>query len=271
MLAGGTDFFPALQEAQAPAQVLDIKRIENLRRIQQTDDGWTIGAACTWTDIIRQPLPKAFDGLKAAAREVGSVQIQNTATLVGNLCNASPAADGVPPLLALDAQVELAALRGRRCLSLSEFILGPRKTAREADELVVAIHIPAQSDRVRSGFCKHGSRRYLVISIVMLSLVLEVDDNEHLQTVRIAVGACSAVACRLHRLEQALTGQSIHADLQSMVTPGHLSELSPIDDIRSDGSYRLVAAHQILRRMLSATLSELPNQARAVSPAGHIE
>lgn len=259
-----------MQEAAAPAQVLDIKRIESLRTIEQTDSGWIIGAACTWTDIITHPLPRAFDGLKAAAREVGSVQIQNTATLAGNLCNASPAADGVPALMALDAQVELAAVRGRRRLPLAEFILGPRRTARAEDELVVAIHVPTHSDRVRSSFHKHGSRRYLVISIVMLSLVLEVDDRGYLQTVRIAVGACSAVACRLHRLEQALIGQSIDADLQSMVTPAHLAELSPIDDIRSNGSYRLVAAHQILRRMLSSTLRELPVESRSETRSGAI-
>ena len=99
-----------------------------------------IGARTTWTDLVRHPLPPAFDALKQAAREVGSVQIQNVASVAGNLCNASPAADGVPPLLALDAEVELrSARRARACLPLGDFILGNRRTALQAGELVTAI------------------------------------------------------------------------------------------------------------------------------------
>ncbi len=266
VLAGGTDFYPALRDTPAPARVMDVTRIEGLRGIERTTSGWRIGAATTWTDIIRAPLPAVFDALKAAAREVGSVQIQNAATLAGNLCNASPAADGVPPLLTLNASVELASVRGTRQLPIEDFILGPRSTARSADELMVAINIPFMENTARSAFFKLGSRRYLVISIVMASITLLADDNDCLQDIRIAVGACSSVAQRLRALEAVLTGQSIHDDLVSLVTPGMLLALSPIDDVRGSGAYRMDAVQQLVCRLLAECLQDLPGNQPPVLP-----
>ena len=100
LVAGGTDVFPALGLGPAPARVVDLTAVEGLRGISRAGDGWRIGAATTWTDVVRADLPPLFDALKQAARQVGSVQIQNTGTVAGNICNASPAADGVPVLIA---------------------------------------------------------------------------------------------------------------------------------------------------------------------------
>ncbi|ASJ71368.1 FAD binding domain-containing protein [Granulosicoccus antarcticus] len=270
IMAGGTDFYPALRDAPAPLQVIDVTRIHGLRGVEKTTSGWRIGAATTWTDIIRAPLPPVFDALKAAASEIGSIQIQNSATVAGNLCNASPAADGVPPLLTLDASVELASVRGVRILPLSEFILGPRSTARVADELMVAINIPDIAPEARSAFIKLGSRRYLVISIVMASIVLRADENGFLQQVCIAAGACSAVAQRLHELENVLNGKSIQDDLVSLVTPAMLTALSPIDDVRGSREYRMEAVQQLVRRLLADCLHDLPGNQVCLSPgSGH--
>ena len=257
ILAGGTDFYPALQDQTAPVHVLDLTQVEGLRHITETDDGWLIGAATTWTDIVRASLPAAFDALKEAAREVGSVQIQNAGTVAGNLCNASPAADGVPPLLSLNASVELASTRGRRIVPLNEFIVGPRSTVRQSDELLIAIHVPRIDASTRSGFVKLGSRRYMVISIVMASLTMVPAADGSLSDVRIAVGACSAVACRLHALEDALCGCSIHDDLASLVLPSMFDGLSPIDDIRGSGAYRLCVVQQLVRRLLTSLARDI--------------
>lgn len=259
VLAGGTDFYAALQDAMAPVHVLDITRIQELRYIRETDDGWTIGAGATWTDVINASLPPLFDALKSAAAEVGSIQIQNAATVAGNLCNASPAADGVPPLLALNASVELASVHGRRVLALSEFILGPRNIALESNELLVAIHIPRMADSARSAFGKLGSRKYLVISIVMVSITIESDGSGLIRDARIAVGACSPVACRLKRLEAALVNQSVSADLMSLVSLSMLAELDPIDDVRGSREYRLEAVQELICRLLLHTLRSLPD------------
>lgn len=266
VLAGGTDLFPSLGEKAVPDELLDITSVPELRGITLDTQGWNIGATTTWTDIINAELPAAFDGLKAAAREVGSIQIQNAATIAGNLCNASPAADGVPPLLALNASVELASLTHRRRLPLEEFIRGPRSTALAADELLVSIHIPAHSEDVRSGFYKLGSRRYLVISITMASVTLAADVNGRLTDARIAVGACSAVARRLASLENILIGQSVRSDVMSLITPSLFDELTPIDDVRASGHYRKLAAHQIVMRLILSTLNQLPQYRQSKNP-----
>src|ERR1700744_4466290 len=119
VLAGGTDFYPARVGRMIDANVLDISGIPPVRGISADPSGWRLGATTTWSELIETPLPPLFDGLKQAALEVGGRQIQNAGTIAGNLCNASPAADGVPPLLALDAEVELAGRAGARLLPLS--------------------------------------------------------------------------------------------------------------------------------------------------------
>lgn len=258
ILAGGTDFYPALGDSQAPASVLDITRIDELQGITSTAAGVRIGAGTTWTQLINADLPDVFDGLKAAAKEVGSVQIQNAGTLAGNLCNASPAADGVPPLLALDASVELASSRGRRQLKLSEFIVGPRSTRLAADELLVAVHIPALDSSARSGFYKLGSRKYLVISIVMAGVTLLANEQGQLTHVNIAVGSCSAVAQHLTELEKALEGQCVNSDIESLILPAYFEQLAPIDDVRSSAGYRTVAAFEVTRRLILSTIARLP-------------
>lgn len=250
VLAGATDFYPALGAKPAAMDVLDISRIDALKEIAETPEGWTIGAAATWSALRRAALPPAFAALRQAAAEVGSVQIQNRATLGGNLCNASPAADGVPALLILDAEAELASRAGTRRLPLAQFILGNRRTARRPDELLTAIRISKRGASGRSAFRKLGGRRYLVISIAMAAVRLEVDAGGRVGAAAVAVGACSAVAQRLPALEAALRGRAADAGLAEAVDPGHFAALSPIDDVRATAAYRRQAAAEIVRRAL---------------------
>ncbi|NIA70009.1 xanthine dehydrogenase family protein subunit M [Pelagibius litoralis] len=250
VLAGGTDFYPARVGRAIDDQVLDITALDELRGIAELGDRYRIGALTTWSDVIAAPLPPMFDGLKLAAREVGGVQIQNAGTLCGNLCNASPAADGVPPLLTLAAEVELSSQAGSRCLPLADFILGNRRTARRPDELVTALYLPKPAGAACSDFVKLGARKYLVISIVMVASLLEHDDAGRITTARLAVGSCAATAHRLSALEEALLGKPLDSGLPSVVTAAHLSPLSPIDDVRGSAEYRMEAAAQLVRRSL---------------------
>ena len=251
ILAGGTDFFPALGERAVDGPVLDITGIGALRGIRRDATGWRIGALSTWTDVIRAALPPAFDALKQAAREVGSVQIQNRATVAGNLCNASPAADGVPPLMVLDAAVELTSPRGTRQLRLESFITGNRSVTRAPDEIVTAVIVPAGAAAGRSAFVKLGIRRYLVISIAMVAARIDAQADGTIARAAISVGACSAVAKRLPDLERALIGAPAAA-AAGIVTPSHLGDLVPIDDIRAPAGYRTDAALELVRRALDA-------------------
>jgi len=251
VIAGGTDYYPARVERPANEDLLDITAISALRRIDITPSHFRIGAGVTWTDLIRADLPACFDGLKLAAREIGGVQIQNTGTLAGNVCNASPAADSMPNLLALDTEVELASTQGQRRLKLGEFVTGNRKTLRRPDELVTALLIPRRLEASRSSFVKLGARRYLVISIVMLAAVMEKQEGK-VAAARIAVGACSEVARRLPALERALLGRPWDRTLAAVIEPSHLAGLSPIDDVRAGAAYRRDAAQVLLRRALEA-------------------
>jgi N-methylhydantoinase B len=255
VLAGGTDVYPAKATRAAwgdPAHkdVLDISALPDLRGIAASAQGWRIGALTRWSDVIGAELPPLFDGLKAAAREVGGVQIQARGTLAGNLCTASPAGDGIACLMALDASVELANLKGRRVLPLGEFNLDYRRTALAADEIVTAVLIPSFGPSARSHFLKLGARRYLVISIAMVAASVAVDEAGLIVAARVAVGACSAVATRLTGLEAALAGQPLGV-APELVEAGHLDALTPIDDIRSSAAHRRAASLTLVRDCLS--------------------
>jgi CO/xanthine dehydrogenase FAD-binding subunit len=255
VLAGGTDLYPATTARALSDDVLDIGGIEKLRGIAETPERWRIGGRTTWADVLRAGLPPAFDALKLAAREVGAVQIQNAGTVAGNLCNASPAADGVPALLVLDAEVELSSAAGTRTLPLGDFLTGPRRTGRQPDELLTAILVPRGAAEGRSSFLKLGARKYLVISIAMAAVRLVVEHGRVAEAA-IAVGACSAVAHRLGRIEAALAGLPPNARLPQAVRDADVAKhLLPIDDVRGTAAYRAQAAAEIVRRALARVVS----------------
>lgn len=255
VLAGGTDVYPARAARfgwgdMRHKDVLDITAVPGLRGIAEGGQDWRIGALTTWTDVMEARLPPQFDGLKSAAREVGGVQIQNRGTLVGNICTASPAGDGAPNLLALDAIVELACAAGTRRVPIIDFMLDYRRTACRPDEIVSAILVPKRSAATRSRFLKLGARKYLVISIVMAAGMIETDANNRIAAARIAIGACSAVPQRLPTLESALVGQPLAA-AADLVAALHLDQLTPIDDIRGSAAYRRAAALALTRDLLA--------------------
>ena len=256
VLAGGTDFYPALGAKPLRHDVLDINGLAELRGITDTPAAIVIGARTTWSDIVRANLPASCDALKQAAREVGSLQIQNTGTVAGNICNASPAADGVPALLILDAEVEIASADSRRSEPLAAFIQGNRKTTLRPGELVTAVRLPKTSLAGASSFFKLGARRYLVISIAMTAVRLAIAGDGTVADAAIAVGACSAVAQRLRSLEQALLGSDLGAVATQPPDERHFAALTPIDDVRGSAEYRRAAAREIVWRALATVAAQ---------------
>lgn len=227
-LAGGTDILPARANAAAwdappDEDWLDLSAIAALRGARHEGEEWRIGAGTSWAALRDDAaLPAGFRALRQAARLVGGRQVQARGTIGGNLCNASPAADGVPPLLLLDAAVEVASPRGTRRLALRDFILGNRRTALAADELLLAVIVPAARAAVPSAFVKLGARAHLVISIAMAAA-----DAEG----RAAIGACSEVA----RLWE--------------------EGVAPITDLRADAAYRRDAAAVLVARARALALA----------------
>jgi CO/xanthine dehydrogenase FAD-binding subunit len=252
ILSGGTDFYPALGERLPRGLVVDITGLSEIRGISVETEHVRIGGLTTWSEVIRTPLPRCFDALKAAAREVGSVQIQNRGTVAGNLCNASPAADGVPPLLALDAEVDLTSRMGTRRMALTQFLAGNRKTLRRPDEILAAVLVPRRMEDAASAFAKLGARRYLVISISMVAVLLQTNDAGRVAEVHVAVGSCSAKAQRLDELENELVGQPAKAGIGAAVLAEHLRSLSPINDVRATADYRRDASLTLVQRALEA-------------------
>jgi N-methylhydantoinase B len=260
VLAGGTDVYPAHANRvgwgnMRRDDILDIGAIAELKGIAAGASRIRFGALTTWSEMRRAALPPAFAGYQKAARAIGGRQVQNRGTLVGNVCTASPAGDGIPCLLSLDAEVELASERARRVLPMGEFIDGYRHTVCAPDEIVTAILIANPPAGARGSFVKLGARHYLVISIVMAAAVVAADAAGTVTHARVAVGACSAVAQRLPLLEQALLGQPAAA-APDLVEPRHLAPLAPIDDVRASGAFRNAAAAEVVRDLLADTVRE---------------
>lgn len=256
--AGMTDLYPSGQLSHTDRDLLDITRVASLSGIIPTDDGWRIGATTSWRAILDYPWPPGLALLAEVAGQVGAVQVQNAATVAGNLCNASPAADSVPALLALDATVELASASGTRMLPLADFITGVRRTAIRDDEYLRAICLPAVPEPAASAFVKLGLRAYLVISIAMAGGVVRVDSSGRVEDVALSLGACSPVAVRLPAIEAALRGQPVSAALIDCVTPERVQPaIQPIDDVRASAAYRADAAVQVVRDTVAQMIERL--------------
>lgn len=254
LLAGGTDIYPARVGRPVDDDILDVTGLPGLREIALQDGVCRIPALATWSDLLRRDLPARFDGLKVAARAIGGVQIQNRGTICGNVCNASPAADGLPNLMALDARVELTSAAGRREIPIGEFVVGNRRTVRRGEELVTAVLVPLSEVEARSAFLKLGARAYLVISIAMVAAVAEFGADGRIAAARIVVGACSEVPQCLPAAEARLLGRVPSDDLGREIQEADLTLLTPIDDVRATAAYRRDAALVLVQRAIAGLM-----------------
>ena len=252
VLAGGTDLYPGAGSGLA-GPVLDVTALPGFSTIEM-GKGLRIGAAVSWSSIAEARLPPALRALQQAARQIGGRQVQNAGTIGGNLCNASPAADGVPPLLALDAEVELMSDAGPRRLALQDFLLGPRRTALREGEVLAAVHVPEAALVGQSGFVKLGARSHLVISIAMAAVRLVVT-GDIIVRAAVAVGACSPVAQRLPAVEAALIGAGVGEAVERVRAGDVQAALSPIDDVRATAAYRREAAVELVRRAVAEAVA----------------
>jgi xanthine dehydrogenase small subunit len=244
VLAGGTDLMVAINARvglERIGHVLDIWSVGELRGISSADGVLRIGALTTYTEILRSPLVQAaLPALAAVSREVGAWAIQNRGTLGGNVCNASPAGDTLPLLLAADARFVLGGPRGERTVLAEEFFLAYRKTALGADELLLRVDFPLL-EGARLAYRKVGTRRAQSISKTLIA----VRATPGLREVRIAAGCVAPIPLRCRRAEAAaMSGGDVRAALQL--------DISPIDDIRSTIEYRRLVSANVLSQLLQA-------------------
>lgn len=253
VLCGATDCFAVPALVPGRHEWLDISSIDALRGIARHDGIVRIGAATTWDAVVQCTwLPVA---LRDAAAGVGSRQIRIQGTLGGNLCHGSPVADGVPPLLALDAEVELASVRGVRRLPLRDFALGSHRTALAADELLVAVTFAQPAERERTAFVKCTNRDGMALAVVSAAVRLRMADDDTLASAAIAVGGASAVPLRMTTLEASLAGRP-RRELAGAVARASLAGLSPIDDCRATAVHRIDMARLAIARAAGHCIGE---------------
>ena len=249
-LAGGTDLFVYLHAGSLPARrFLDLSPLAELRGTRATRAGLRIGAMETFDAIARHRACAAWPMLGQAARVVGAAQIQNRATLGGNVANASPAGDSLPVLLAYDATVHVASVRGERAIPFAELYSGYRKLALSPDELIVAFTLPPRPTGARELFRKVGTRAAQSISKVVFAGVL-VPGRKGAAHVRLAFGSVAPVPVRARAAERALEAAPASDDVTRAALDALAQDVSPIDDIRSEGAYRRTVARAILAQFL---------------------
>jgi CO/xanthine dehydrogenase FAD-binding subunit len=254
VLAGGTDLMVNANHRPAPAGILDLWRLPGLGGITAAGDRVTIGAATTWYEIEHHPaIVERWTPLALAAREIGALQIQARGTLGGNVGTSSPVGDSLPVLLALDAELELASVRGRRRVPYREFCTGYRKTQLAPDELIVSATLPAPTPHTRTAWRKVGTRRAQSISKVMGAAAIELDGGV-VRSARVALGAVADRPIRVAAVEAAVRGQPL-AQAAEAARAALRTAIAPIDDVRSTAAYRREVAENLVARFFSGILS----------------
>jgi CO/xanthine dehydrogenase FAD-binding subunit len=253
-LAGGTDLFLALEHRERGVRaVIDLKRIPGLDGIGVgPGSAWRIGALTRMAEIERHPdLRRHFPALCAAAAAVGGPPIRNRATLGGNLCNASPAADTATPLLALAAAVVVTEPAGERSLPLAELWRGPRATALAPGAVLTAIELPAPPPRCGNAF-QRLTRSAMDIALVNAAARVVLDDDGRAESVLVALGAVAPTVMLVAGLETSLVGEPLDEDALEQVRAQAEAAARPIDDVRASAAYRAEMAGVLAARAVRA-------------------
>jgi carbon-monoxide dehydrogenase medium subunit len=252
VLAGGTDLMVLYTSgAPRPAAMLDIWRLDELRGIAAVDGYLKIGALCTFSQLIGNDHAQQYaPTLIEAARTIGAIQIQNRGTLGGNIVNGSPAGDSLPVLSAFDAELELGSMRGSRRVPFNKFYTGYRSNVMAEDELLINIFLPKQRENEIARFYKVGTRAAQAISKVVISARVEIDAEQQIKAIAIALGSVAPTVMRATATEQLLVGKTITAELIEAARRALMAEVKPISDVRSTEHYRRVVCGNLIAKFL---------------------
>lgn len=254
-VAGGTNIVPDLRSGRhTPPMIVDISRIKELKGIDLADGTVKIKGGTTISELLHSAvIAENAPSLIAAAKTFASPLVRNRATIGGNLVDASPAGDTIPPLLVLDAEVELTSLAGSRVVPLDGFFLGVRKTVRKPEELLTSIQFKARKpdDKVGYGYWKVGLRKADAIAVISAAVRVELDSASNVSAARIALGSVAPTPLRIKAAEESLLGKPLTAE--NIETAANLASagISPIDDLRASADYRRHMARVLVRRLLT--------------------
>lgn len=251
-IAGGTNVIPDLRGGRyRPACLINVAGLPELGGIRRENGFVVIGGGVTIVEVLEDPLVARWTPvLQEAARMLASPLIRNRATVAGNLVNASPAADMAPPLLVLDAEIELASREGTRQVPLKDFFVHVRRTVRRPHELVTAIRVPLPSEGSRARFFKGALRKADAIAVINGAVRVDRDENGRCRTARIALGAVAPTPIRAWEAERALEGQSLTPEVIAQAARLAAEATRTIDDLRGSAAYRRVVTEALIRRTL---------------------
>jgi xanthine dehydrogenase FAD-binding subunit len=260
LLAGGTDLIAQMKSGyRVPAAVVDVKRIPELMAVDVTPNGdLEIGAAVSATKLaghahLRQHHAALYD----AVQLIGSLQVQNRASLGGNICNAAPSADAVPALIADSATARIAGPEGMRGVLLEEFFIGPGKTVLDAGEFLVSIMLPKQPERSASAYLRFTPRREMDIAIVGAAARIDVDDKGTITAARVSLASVAPTPVRAPNAEACLNGESVSAKTFAVAAIAAQSDATPISDTRASADYRRDLIAVLVRRALECCAKRL--------------
>jgi len=256
VLAGGTDLLVQMRErVRRPAQVVNIKKILGLDALVfDPEAGLTIGALATTraletSEIVR----RHYAGLHAATVHFASIQVRHRATVVGNVCRASPSADTLPPLIADGATLRVHGSAGVRSVAVEDFCTGPGRTRLDAGELVTQIHVPAPAPHTGKAYLKHGRRNEMELATVGVAVTLTLD-GDRCRDVRIVLAAVAPTPLRAHAAEALLRDQPIEPGVLAAAAAAAAAESKPIGDVRGSADYRREMVGVLTRRALEQAL-----------------
>jgi len=250
VLAGGTDLLVQMRsDIVDPALIVDIKRIAETRQVTEEKGGWRIGAAVTGAELKEHPrLKQVWPGVVEAANLIGSTQIQGRATLGGNLCNGSPAADSVPALIAAGAVATLAGPKGRRDLPVEDILLGPRKLALTKGEFLVSFLLPPRPPRSSDAYLRFIPRTEMDIAVVGAGVNITVNESGTITAARVSLGAVAPRVLLVREAAAAIVGSTLDRAAQDRLEAAARAACAPIDDKRGTVEFRVQVAGVLTRR-----------------------
>lgn len=253
LLAGGTDLLVQMRSGRArPKIIVDIKKIPGITEIRMENGGFVIGAAASGASIGEHTaLRKAWPGVVEAANLIGSTQVQGRASLGGNLCNASPAADSVPALIAAGAVCIVEGPNGRRELPVERIQTGPGRTSLAPDEILVAFHLPARPERAGDAYLRLIPRTEMDIAVVGVGVSLVLDRSGKCQGARVALGAVAPTAVLVEEAGAALAGSALDERALARMDESVRAACKPITDKRGTVEYRTRIACVLARRAVA--------------------
>ncbi len=254
VLAGGTDLVVQMREKRRDVRhVIDLKRISALSGLEQeTDGGVRIGAALNVTALCRYPAMAAFPAIVQSGQMIGSYQIQNRATLGGNVCNAAPSADSIPPLICHAAQAQIAGPEGYRQTPLESLFLGPGRTCLDPREILVSIRVPPPPARSAASYLRFTPRREMDIAVAGVGAWLHLDSTGKVIDGRIALAAVGPTPLRASRAESCMREQRLTSELVEEAAGLAAGEARPISDTRGSAEYRQELVRTLTRRALQS-------------------